>query len=49
MEEKQVKVFINTEWSLDSSCNRFTPNFFIEIGKDGVETKIKALEAYKGV
>ena len=51
----QLKLFMymetpsSTEWSLDSSSNRFTPNFFMEIGKDGVETKIKALEAYKGV
>lgn len=48
MEEKQEKDSINTE-SSDSSSNRFTPNFFIEIGKEGVESKIKALEAYKGV
>ena len=51
----QLKLFMymetpsSTEWSLDSSSNRFTPNFFMEIGKEGVETKIKALEAYKGV
>ena len=51
----QLKLFMymetpsSTEWSLDSSSSRFTPNYFIEIGKEGVETKIKALEAYKGV
>lgn len=39
----------STEWSLDSSMNRFTPNYFVEIGKDGVEIKLNALEAYKGV
>lgn len=38
-----------TEWSLDSSSSRFTPNYYVGIGKDGVETKIKALQAYKGV
>lgn len=38
-----------TEWSLDTSSNRFEPNYFVEIGKEGVETKIKALQAYKGV
>lgn len=38
-----------TEWSLDSSDNRFTPNYFVEIGKEGVDIKIKALNAYKGV
>lgn len=38
-----------TEWSLDSSAKRFLPNYFVEIGMEGVETKIKALQAYKGV
>lgn len=38
-----------TEWSLDSSAKRFLPNYYVEIGKEGLETKIKALEAYKGV
>ena len=44
-----MEVPSSTEWSFDSSSNRFTPNFFVEIGKDGVEVKIKALAAYKGV
>ncbi|CAK7027052.1 MAG: hypothetical protein EUB_02381 [Eubacterium sp.] len=39
----------STEWSLDSSSNRFLPNHYVEIGKEGLITKIKALEAYKGV
>ena len=39
----------STEWSFDSSANRFTPNYFVEIGKDGVELKLKAIAAYKGV
>lgn len=44
-----MEVPSSTEWSLDSSANRFMPNYFIEIGKDGVELKLKALAAYKGV
>lgn len=44
-----MEVPSSTEWSFDSSSNRFTPNFFVEIGKDGVEIKLKALKAYKGV
>ena len=44
-----MEVPSSTEWSFDSSSNRFSPNMFVEIGKDGVETKIKALAAYKGV
>lgn len=39
----------STEWSLDSSSSRFTPNYFVEVGQHGVDTKIKALAAYKGV
>ena len=44
-----MEVPSSTEWSFDSSANRFTPNFFVEIGKDGVEVKLRALAAYKGV
>lgn len=38
-----------TEWSLDVSAKRFIPNYYVEIGKEGLEKKIKALQAYKGV
>ena len=44
-----MEVLSSTEWSLDSSANRFTPNYFVEIGKEGVDAKIEALRAYKGV
>lgn len=44
-----MEVPSSTEWSFDSSANRFAPNFFVEIGKEGVQTKIKALGAYAGV
>lgn len=44
-----MEVPSSTEWSLDSSSSRFTPNYFVEVGKEGVEVKIKALSAYKGV
>lgn len=44
-----MEVPSSTEWSFDSSANRFTANYFVEIGKEGVELKIKALSAYKGV
>ena len=48
-ELRYMEVPSSTEWSLDSSSSRFTPNFFVEIGREGVEVKIKALSAYKGV
>lgn len=44
-----MEVPSSTEWSFDSSANRFTPNYFVEIGKVGIEIKLKALKAYKGV
>ena len=44
-----MEVPSSTEWSFDSSSNRFTPNYFVEIGMEGVELKLKALKAYKGV
>lgn len=44
-----MEVLSSTEWSLDSSANRFTPNYFVEIEKNGVNVKLKALSAYKGV
>ena len=39
----------STEWSIDTSSNKFSPNCFVEVGKDGVDIKINALDAYKGV
>ncbi len=38
-----------TEWSLNSSMNRFSPNTFVEIGEEGVDIKLKALDLYRGV
>lgn len=44
-----MEVPSSTEWSFDSSSNRFTPNMFVEVGKEGIDIKIKALAAYTGV
>ena len=38
-----------TEWSLDSSLNRFMPNHYVEIGEEGLAIKLEALACYKGV
>lgn len=38
-----------TEWVLDTSSERFTPNCFVEIGQEGIELKEKAMAAYKVV
>ncbi len=39
----------STEWALDTSSRRFMPNFYVEIGREGLAIKMKALKAYKGV
>lgn len=44
-----MEVLSSTEWSVNSSMNRFQPNVFVEIGKEGVEAKISALAQYRGV
>lgn len=44
-----MEVPSSTEWSFDSPSNRFSPNMFVEVGKDGVDVKLKALAAYTGV
>jgi len=44
-----MEVPSSTEWSFDSSANRFSPNMFVEIGKKGLDVKLRALEAYTGV
>ncbi len=38
-----------TEWALNTAFNRFQPNTFVEVGKEGVQAKIKALSMYRGV
>lgn len=39
----------STEWCVDSSVRRFTPNLFLEIGEEGLEKKLEALSCYAGV
>ena len=44
-----MEVPSSTEWSFDSSANRFSPNMFVEVGKEGIDIKLKALAEYTGV
>ena len=44
-----MEVPSSTEWSFDSSANRFSPNMFVEVGKEGIDVKLRALAAYAGV
>lgn len=38
-----------TEWAINSAMQKFTPNCFVEVGKEGLDAKIKALGMYRGV
>ena len=38
-----------TEWAINNAFNLFRPNCYVEVGKDGVNAKIKALSMYRGV
>lgn len=38
-----------TEWKINNSMNTFNPNCYVDVGKDGVDAKIKALSMYRGV
>lgn len=38
-----------TEWAVNSAMNLFRPNCYVEVGKEGVDAKIKALSMYRGV
>lgn len=38
-----------TEWAINPAFNLFNPNCYVEVGKEGVDAKIKALGMYRGV
>ena len=38
-----------TEWALNTAMNRFQPNTWVEVGKEGVDAKVKALSMYRAV
>ncbi len=44
-----MEILSATEWGLNSSMTQFSPNTFIEVGEDGVNKKIEALQQYRGV
>ena len=44
-----MEILSSTEWSFDSSANKFDPNYFVEIGREGLNLKLEALYAYKGI
>ncbi len=44
-----METLSSTEWSVNTGMNRFVPNTYVEVGNFGVEMKLKALAAYRGV
>lgn len=55
LEVKPIKEFWYMEvpsctvWALNSAMNRFQPNTWVEVRKEGVDAKVKALSMYRGV
>ena len=44
-----MEVLSSTEWAVNTSMNRFVPNTYVEVGKEGIQKKVDALAAYRGV
>ena len=44
-----MEILSATDWNINPSMNQFTPNLFVEIGRDGLGKKLDALAAYVGV
>lgn len=38
-----------SEWKINSAMVSFNPNCYVEVGKEGVDAKVKALSMYRGV
>ena len=38
-----------SEWAINDAMNLFRPNCYVEVGKEGVDAKCKALAMYRGV
>lgn len=44
-----MEVLSSTDWSIDSSSEKFTPNVFVKVGEEYLTAKLKALSMYRGV
>lgn len=44
-----MEVLSSTEWAVNTAINKFQPNLFVEVGNAGLEAKLAALAAYRGV
>ena len=44
-----MEVPSSTDWALCEPAQKFQPNYFVEIGEEGLKIKLEALAAYKGI
>ncbi len=44
-----MEVASASDWNVNTAINVFRPNVYVEIGKEGVDAKVKALSMYRGV
>lgn len=44
-----MEVLSATDWSVNTAMNRFMPNTYLQVGREGVDAKLKALAQYRGV
>lgn len=44
-----MEVLSSTEWATNKGMNAFDPTVFVEVGREGLEKKLEALAAYRGV
>ncbi len=44
-----MEALSSTDWNINNAMNRFQPNTFVAVGKEGVNMKIGALSCYRGV
>lgn len=44
-----MEVLSSTEWSVNTSTNRFAPNLYVEVGEERIDRKLAALATYRGV
>lgn len=44
-----MEILSSTEWAFPVNANSFMPDTFVEVGKELIELKIKALNQYRGV
>lgn len=44
-----MEILSSTEWIFPTGANNFNPDTFIEVGEECIDTKIEALNTYRGV